>query len=260
MKIDSFHTNAALLTRHPSPTSSRLPWQQRRHLRPNTVGIDNHRSLTDWVTKHHLPLNLIRKIRSLWAIDDGLPHKVGNGTDDPTKSDFYARLGYPLSDDAQASPRTTPPRTGSTNPSRQESRASISSLINSETNKPGSANTVESVDTMSYHSANHGQKCDNSRKNYFLSPLATNFHRQLSERIKESSAFDKRSVLIRRSDRSGNRSFETEIRGQIQFNPVVNLPLRPLFFEVAQTEPEPLFIGRQWLFREIEQVSFFMKV
>ncbi|XP_022255134.1 uncharacterized protein LOC111088678 isoform X4 [Limulus polyphemus] len=230
MKIDSFHTNAALLTRHPSPTSSRLPWQQRRHLRPNTVGIDNHRSLTDWVTKHHLPLNLIRKIRSLWAIDDGLPHKVGNGTDDPTKSDFYARLGYPLSDDAQASPRTTPPRTGSTNPSRQESRASISSLINSETNKPGSANTaVESVDTMSYHSANHGQKCDNSRKNYFLSPLATNFHRQLSE-------------------------------SQIQFNPVVNLPLRPLFFEVAQTEPEPLFIGRQWLFREIEQVSFFMKV
>ena len=30
------------------------------------------------------------------------------------------------------------------------------------------------------------------------------------------------------------------------------LSLRPLFFEVPQQDPDPLFIGRSWLFRELE--------
>lgn len=30
-------------------------------------------------------------------------------------------------------------------------------------------------------------------------------------------------------------------------------PLKPLFFEVPQRDPEPLFVGRQWLFSEIQE-------
>ena len=30
--------------------------------------------------------------------------------------------------------------------------------------------------------------------------------------------------------------------------------LRPLFFEVPQQDPDPLFVGRSWLFREMEAV------
>lgn len=38
--------------------------------------------------------------------------------------------------------------------------------------------------------------------------------------------------------------------------PLQQLPLRPLFFEVPQCEIDPLFIGRQWLFKELLQVLF----
>ena len=30
--------------------------------------------------------------------------------------------------------------------------------------------------------------------------------------------------------------------------------LRPIFFEVPQQDPDPLFVGRSWLFHEIESV------
>lgn len=30
------------------------------------------------------------------------------------------------------------------------------------------------------------------------------------------------------------------------------LSLRPLFFELPQQDPDPLFVGRAWLYREIE--------
>ncbi|XP_076322873.1 protein TANC2-like isoform X3 [Tachypleus tridentatus] len=259
-------------TQYPlSPTSSRLFWQQRRHMRPNTVSIDKHSTLSDWVTINHWPLNLIRKIRSLWTIGDELPHQVINGSDDITKNDFYTRLGLLLGENAQASPRNTPPRPGSTNPSSQESYASISSLASSEANMSGSANTSP-LSTLTVSSAAEDMRqigsnslvsrepsCDSvasimsSYHSDSLSPLATNFRRQLSERIKESSPFRKRSALIRRSERSSRTSFGLENRGHSQIYATITLPLRPLFFEVPQTEMELPFIGRQWLFKEIEQ-------
>lgn len=30
------------------------------------------------------------------------------------------------------------------------------------------------------------------------------------------------------------------------------ISLRPLFFEVPQQDPDPIFVGRSWLFREME--------
>lgn len=32
------------------------------------------------------------------------------------------------------------------------------------------------------------------------------------------------------------------------------LTLKPLFFEVPLQEPDPLFLGRQWLIKEIEDI------
>ncbi|XP_058455784.1 protein TANC2 isoform X2 [Malaya genurostris] len=64
--------------------------------------------------------------------------------------------------------------------------------------------------------------------------------------------FKTRKTTVRRSARSGH------IKGPIdpkirfaQYRPQQQLTLKPLFFEVPTQEPDPLFVGRHWLVREL---------
>ena len=43
----------------------------------------------------------------------------------------------------------------------------------------------------------------------------------------------------------------------VRFTPIrpPQLHLKPIFFEVPHPEGKPLFIGREWVFREMEMVS-----
>ncbi|KFB34853.1 AGAP004244-PA-like protein [Anopheles sinensis] len=74
---------------------------------------------------------------------------------------------------------------------------------------------------------------------------------QSGSNVDELMAFKSRRTTVRRSARSG------QIKGPI--DPKVRfaqyrqhqLTLKPLFFEVPTQEPDPLFVGRHWLVREL---------
>ncbi|XP_022257252.1 protein TANC2-like [Limulus polyphemus] len=230
--------------------------------------FDHYFQYSELATVNRWSQNLIRKVRSLWDIDGELPHHGNKGNDKVKRNGFYTRLGVLLGGKGQESPRTAPLRPDSTDLISQDAYANVS-LVSGEAHITGSAN-ISPVTTVANSSIVNDASMDNLRAKRelrrdsvasfmsscpsgFLSPLATNFRRQLSERMKESSPFWKRSAFIRRSDRSIRTSFAVDSRGYSQAYTMVPLSLKPMFFEVPQTETEPIFFGRQWLYREIEQ-------
>uniref|UniRef100_A0A1Q3FMG5 RING-type domain-containing protein n=1 Tax=Culex tarsalis TaxID=7177 RepID=A0A1Q3FMG5_CULTA len=75
---------------------------------------------------------------------------------------------------------------------------------------------------------------------------------QNSSNVDDLALFKTRKTTVRRSARSG------QIRGPIdpkvrfaQYRQHQQLTLKPLFFEVPTQEPDPLFVGRHWLVREL---------
>lgn len=70
--------------------------------------------------------------------------------------------------------------------------------------------------------------------------------------IEELGLFKNRKSMIRRSARSAQlrEPHDPKIRFA-QYHPQPQLTLKPLFFEVPLQEPDPIFIGRLWLLREL---------
>lgn len=68
--------------------------------------------------------------------------------------------------------------------------------------------------------------------------------------IEDLAIFKNRKSLIRRSARSAQVKESLDPKTFIQYRPP-QLTLKPLFFEVPLQEPDPLFIGRHWLLREL---------
>lgn len=72
--------------------------------------------------------------------------------------------------------------------------------------------------------------------------------------IEELAIFKNRKSAARRSARTAplKEPLDPKVRFA-QYRPP-QLTLKPLFFEVPQTEPDPVFVGRHWLLREISNV------
>lgn len=72
--------------------------------------------------------------------------------------------------------------------------------------------------------------------------------------IEDLAIFKTRKAVVRRSARSAplKEPHDPKVRFA-QYRPP-QLTLKPLFFEVPQTEPDPIFVGRHWMLREISNV------
>lgn len=100
-------------------------------------------------------------------------------------------------------------------------------------------------------------ECDTDRYKYANPRESDPLGSQLSVAIKDDisicSKFKAleipRKAVVRRSARSAALKNRNAV-----YQPVVQLPLKPLFFEVPLQEPDPVFIGRQWLLRELSNV------
>lgn len=68
--------------------------------------------------------------------------------------------------------------------------------------------------------------------------------------IDDLALFKTRKSLVRRSARSAQLKESLDPKIFAQYRPP-QLTLKPLFFEVPLQEPDPLFIGRHWLLREL---------
>ncbi|GFU76337.1 protein TANC2 [Trichonephila clavipes] len=229
-----------------SPRISRAS-RSHRHLRwPNVLNADNQAALSD----DELQTNSKMSSRD---------------------HDLYTRLGLLLGD---RMPLSGPkPSMGGNN--FQESYASISSLASSEANttntSPLSTLTVSDSSDLDPLSCSGGLRTgsrDQSSDSVVSlmststghsscsSPIGMQFQRHAPARTSDSFVqFAKRNLNRRqihyKSDESalnfsalGRKSSTTKL---------LNKTLKPLYFEIPQSEPEPLFLGRQWLFKEIEQ-------
>lgn len=80
--------------------------------------------------------------------------------------------------------------------------------------------------------------------------LSSQLH--LAGPVEDLTMFRNRRTCIRRSART--TTIKGPIDPKIRFAQYRQLTLKPLFFEVPHQEPDPLFMGRHWLIKEIEDL------
>ncbi|KAK8385509.1 hypothetical protein O3P69_016365 [Scylla paramamosain] len=216
------------------------PWS-RRAARPNTVNVDSAHHLTALLSpadkKSSKNKSLARRIKSLWSIDDecdadneAASGGSGEAGEHKDGEDLYMRLELLLGEGAA-------PPTSATRPSRAaSSHTSFSSLsASSEVNTTASNNTSP-VSTLNGSSEVElrmpgGRDASVESMNSFLSHGASSSNASASP----TTTPRRHSVTMRFASYRG-----------------AQLSLRPLFFEVPQQDPDPLFTGRSWLYHEMK--------
>ncbi|XP_050719830.1 protein TANC2-like isoform X6 [Eriocheir sinensis] len=254
------------------------PWS-RRAARPNTVNVDSAHHLTALLSpaekKSSKNKSLARRIKSLWSIDDecDADNEAGSGGSGEggegghkDGEDLYMRLELLLGEGAA-------PPTSTTRPSRAaSSHTSFSSLsASSEVNTTASNNTSP-VSTLngssevelrmpgardaSMESMNsflsHGASSSNASASPTTTPRRHSVTTSQPGQVEELSLFGRRRSSVRRSAR--NAPVKGPLDPKVRFASYrgAQLSLRPLFFEVPQQDPDPLFTGRAWLFHEMK--------
>lgn len=72
--------------------------------------------------------------------------------------------------------------------------------------------------------------------------------------VEDLNMFRNRRTCIRRSARTGTIKGPVDPKIRFAQYRAPQLTLKPLFFEVPLQEPDPLFLGRHWLIKELEDV------
>lgn len=226
------------------------PWS-RRAIRPNTVNVDSSQHLTD---------------DECDGDTEAPSGGGGDGAEAKDGSDLYMRLGLLLGEGA------APPSSASRTPRAASSHTSFSSLsASSEVNTTTSNNTspvstlngsseaelrlpgardpsVESMNSL----LSHGAVSSNASASPTTTPRRHSVTTSQPGQVEELSLFGRRRSSVRRSARSAHVKGPIDPKVRFASYRGAQLSLRPLFFEVPQQDPDPLFVGRAWLYREIE--------
>ncbi|XP_069974684.1 protein TANC2 isoform X6 [Penaeus vannamei] len=190
------------------------PWS-RRAIRPNTVNVDSSQHLTD---------------DECDGDTEAPSGGGGDGAEAKDGSDLYMRLGLLLGEGA------APPSSASRTPRAASSHTSFSSLSASSEVNTTTSNNTSPVSTL------NGSSEAELRLPGARDPSVESMNSLLSHGAVSSNASASPTTTPRRH--SVTMRFAS-YRG-------AQLSLRPLFFEVPQQDPDPLFVGRAWLYREIE--------
>lgn len=220
----------------------------------------------------HLSSVVFGKIKSLWTVQSSTANSGLNqlATDDEggnvkpiplagkTKSsqdELRVRLGLFLENNTRRNMRSTPVQ-------------SCSSLASVNTS-PVSTLTGSSEADMSHvlqESSAYTTGCDSigsmmsvsisGHSNASSSPLSRRHSVTTAQpgQIDDLSIFKNRKTHIRRSARSATGNDHREYKAQLEQYRSVQLTLKPQFFEVPQQEPDPIFVGRHWLLRELSNI------
>ncbi|CAH0559167.1 unnamed protein product [Brassicogethes aeneus] len=203
-----------------------------------------------------------RSSRQSSAADSAVSDDEGNAKSSSSKkssdSDMYMRLGLLLGDGARRAKK----------PTRQFNHESCSSLASYEASAMMSTNTSP-VSTLTGSSEDQHRNNPSSdsvaslmsmsmsgQSNCSSSPVSRRHSVTASQpgHVDDLSLFRNRKTCVRRSARTGviKGPVDPKIRFAQYRKP--QLMLKPLFFEVPLQEPEPLFLGRYWLIKEIEEI------
>ncbi|XP_018576381.1 protein TANC2 isoform X2 [Anoplophora glabripennis] len=219
----------------------------------------------------HWPSVVLGKIRSLWTAgastaSAGLNQLVASDDEATLKpsankksseNDMYMRLGLLLGDGARRSKRT-----------QGRNHESCSSLASYETSAMLSTNTSP-VSTLTgssedQHRTNPSSDSVASLMSMSMSGQSNCSSSPVSRRhsvtttqpgpVEDLNMFRNRRTCIRRSARTGTVKGPVDPKIRFAQYRTPQLTLKPLFFEVPLQEPDPLFLGRHWLIKEIEDI------
>ncbi|KAK6638958.1 hypothetical protein RUM43_007228 [Polyplax serrata] len=208
--------------------------------------------------------------------ENGSP-KPTTGRKKASQNDLYMRLGLLLGDGSRRSSKsnssshknrilTPSSRLGGDNGSSYSSLVSLTNRLPSNNTSPVSTLTGSSEADVSGLSRSLKDPSSGSmtslmsisisgQSNASSSPVSRRHSVTTSQpgQVEELNVFKNRKTPVRRSARSGN------VKGladpKVRFAAYRSqLTLKPLFFEVPQHEPDSLFIGRNWLIKEMEDV------
>nr|CAD7458980.1 unnamed protein product [Timema tahoe] len=246
-------------------------------------------SMSSSTESRYWPSLVLNKIRSLWSIgasaaglnqladDEGGSIRPVGHTKKSSQSDLYMRLGLLLGDNARRASRSAalsppPRRPGSSTNHSHGSCASFSSLASLEATTLTSTNTSP-VSTLTVGSSeadvhSHARTLKDpssdsitslmsvsGQSNCSSSPVSRRHSVTTSQpgRVEELNIFKNRRTFIRRSARTGSVKGPIDPKVRFAQYRAPQLTLKPLFFEVPLQEPDPLFLGRHWLIREMEE-------
>ncbi|XP_021931745.1 protein TANC2 isoform X1 [Zootermopsis nevadensis] len=250
-------------------------------------------SMTSSTESRYWASYVLNKIKSLWFVGGsnvGLNQLAASATDDEggtikpvshgkqsSQNDLYMRLGLLLGDGARHSARAarSPPRRPGSAANRSshshESCASFSSLASLEAHTLASTNTspvstLTGSSEVDVHGHTRTLKDPSSdsitslmsvsgQSNCSSSPVSRRHSVTTSQpgQVEELNVFKNRRTSIRRSARTGSVKGPIDPKVRFAQYRVPQLTLKPLFFEVPLQEPDPLFLGRHWLIREMEE-------
>ncbi|XP_068912891.1 protein TANC2 isoform X5 [Tenebrio molitor] len=257
-----------------SPKALRSPFSQRNSRQP-PVDSASSAAMTSSATStegRHWPSVVLGKIRSLWSAGTtgpgaGLNQLVSDdegGTVKPisnkksSDNDMYMRLGLLLGDGARRTKRIQ-------GRSSHESCSSLASYdaaaILSTNTSPVSTLTGSSEDQ---HRINPSSDSVGSLMSMSMSGQSNCSSSPVSRRhsvtttqpgqVEDLNMFRNRRTCVRRSARAGTIKGPVDPKIRFAQYRTPQLTLKPLFFEVPLQEPDPLFLGRHWLIKEIEDI------
>ncbi|KAK9710641.1 Ankyrin repeats (3 copies) [Popillia japonica] len=222
----------------------------------------------------HWPSVVLGKIRSLWSAGSssasaGLNQLVSDdegGSVKPistkqTKSsenDMYMRLGLLLGDSARRNNKRVPARNHEscsslasydTTAIMSNNTSPVSTLTGSSEDQQRNNPSSDSVGSLMSMSMSGASNCSTSPVSRRHSVTTTQ-----PGQVEELGVFQARKNYIRRSARTGTVQGPVDPKIRFAQYRTPQLTLKPLFFEVPLQEPDPLFVGRQWLMKEIEDI------
>ncbi|XP_067644240.1 protein TANC2 isoform X3 [Eurosta solidaginis] len=214
--------------------------------RPTAAGSENRLNRLSLagtsVYAGHLSSLVFGKIKSLWSVnsnssDAGLNQFAGNDDNvltaaEKQKDQLRARLGLLLDSDQNGNTNTTTSSCSSQNISPEQT------LSNGCANVFGSQlSVITKDDTLSLAGKLNALSLSTDNSDVFP--------------VKARKSGARRSA--RTNQTAGGAGKRNAIYKPAALQPV-QLALKPLFFEVPLPEPDPPFIGRQWLLRELSNI------
>ncbi|KAJ6636025.1 Protein TANC2 [Pseudolycoriella hygida] len=219
-----------------NPKSLRSPFGQRRPTNKTsfTENSSTLSGISSLNTSTHSDSVVTRRIRSkLSSNDTKSQHRLSLGS---TSANVRSAPAQSCSSLASANTSPVSTLTGS-------SEADVSRVLQESNvyNNIG-CDSIGSLMSVSISGNSNGSSSPLSRRHSVTT--AQQGH------IEDLAIFKNRKSLVRRSARSAQIKESLDPKIFTQYRPP-QLTLKPLFFEVPLQEPDPLFIGRHWLLREI---------
>lgn len=261
MQTRNPHTRGPPASGMASPKISHISWKDRKMTRPSTVSVDNHNALSDDEFSQPIYHQPYQHRRPPPPSVVPPPPPLGGSQQQQQQhasEHLYTRLGLLLGEGPPASTAYVPPA-GSSNHS-QGSFASVSSLANSDINMAGSNNTSPISTLTGSSEAEAMSILRGSSREESSDSVASLMSTSSSPSPSRKAPFQQRNNSVP-SNRRGtplNCSNKPQTFGhargvQLHYKISLQPALKPLFFEVPQADQDPPFVGRQWLFDEIDQ-------